>query len=60
MVGYVVGNAALQLAKLRSVITDKKELPRDTERPPSIMFGTRDENEYVYNEPVLVQARGSK
>jgi glucosyl-dolichyl phosphate glucuronosyltransferase len=60
MAGYVVGNAALQLAKLRSVIIDKKELPRDAETPPSIMFGTRDENEYVYDEPVLVQARGSK
>jgi hypothetical protein len=56
MAGYLVGNAALQLAKLRSVITDKKGLPRYSETPPSILFETRDENEYVYNEPVSVHA----
>jgi len=61
MAGYLVGKATLQITKLRSRITDKKELFSDAETPPPIMFKMRDEKEYY--EPSSVQAmqgRGCK
>ncbi len=53
MAGYLVERTRLQVAKLRNMLTEKKEAHFDAEIPPSITFEQRN-NELIYNEPVPV------